>query len=201
MVWEALPIKSSRSAVRYVSTAGDASGPRLWVSLAGIRSGYPGRFCTERSLQVPLGGGGFRGRDCAHRRERERTGERFGDAGASRHAWRRRGAVRSCLLCIATRGRLSINGEAQWGGKRSPAMDCTHIAPFCSPGSGAKRWEHRDRVLLGCGYPGRSLKPANHVMLNAVKHLSALRLGYLSGFTSTGKSPGALDGRSLQRGR
>ncbi|MFO8232335.1 MAG: hypothetical protein R6U20_06695, partial [Longimonas sp.] len=24
-----------------------------------------------------------------------------------------------------------------------------------SPGSGTKRWEHRDRVLLGCGYPGR----------------------------------------------
>ena len=108
-------------------TAGDASDPRLWVSLAGIRSGYPGRFCTEPSLQVPLGGGRFRGRDCAHRRERERTGERFGDAGATRHAWRRRGAVRSCLLCIATRGRLSINGEhngeAQWGCKRPPAME------------------------------------------------------------------------------
>ena len=56
-VGDLLPIKSSRSAVRYVSTAGDASGPRLWVSLAGIRSGYPGRFCPERSLQVPLGGG------------------------------------------------------------------------------------------------------------------------------------------------
>ena len=32
---------------------------------------------------------GFRGRDCAPRRERKRTGERLGDAGASRQAWRR----------------------------------------------------------------------------------------------------------------
>ena len=166
---------------------GDASGPRLWVLLTSHRSvardqersGYPGRFCTERSLQVPLGGGRFRGRDCAHRRERERTGERFGDAGASRHAWRRRGAVRSCLLCIATGGRLSINGEAQWGCKRSPAMDCTHIAPFRSPGSGAKRWEHRDRVLLGCGYPGRSTAETRN--LYPGKDHPALRAPLLAG--------------------
>ena len=54
------------------------------------------------------------------------------------------------------------------------------------------------------GYPGRFLgihcasKPTNHVMLNAVKHLSAVRSGGLLLSVDAPAAPRALDGLSLQ---
>jgi len=34
------------------------------------------------------------------------------------------------------------------GRHRLPGYGFAYVAPFHSPGSGAERWEHRDRVLL-----------------------------------------------------